>query len=178
VGWRVSLGTVDVPPTDNLEVGVPLDAWRCDTCGARITDPLTGIVIWRCDSDGTYSDFRIVHKETFSPGPSCDPNNDVYNNSTELQELLGETGVAYLLSFLTAGPIITGPNPDPDEDRSHVADMPGFVDLFRRAQTPWYEEARTRFQDSRVLEWFGGNNEHAPYVPETLEEIAKNTFGR
>jgi hypothetical protein len=56
--------------------------------------------------------------------------------------------------------------------------MPGFVDLFRRAQTPWYEEARTRFQDSRVLEWFGGNNEHAPYIPKTLEEIAKDTFGR
>jgi hypothetical protein len=29
-----------------------------------------------------------------------------------------------------------------------------------------------------VLEWFGGNNEHASYVPETLEEIVKDTFGR
>ncbi len=46
------------------------------------------------------------------------------------------------------------------------------MDLFRRLQTPYYEEARRRFGKSEVRYQFSDSNEHYPYTQEVLQRIA------
>jgi hypothetical protein len=51
-------------------------------------------------------------------------------------------------------------------------DFDEFVDLFRRMQTPWYEEARRHFRCVGVKEKFGEVGTDEAYVPELLRAIA------
>jgi hypothetical protein len=52
-------------------------------------------------------------------------------------------------------------------------DMDAYVDLIRRLQTPWYEEARSFFQTESIQNGWGIANEVAPYDPESLRQIAE-----
>lgn len=147
----------------------PLTVWKCDTCGDDITDPDTAIVTWRRDDANRGYDFRIVHKNM--DGHRCDPgaeNGFVIN--TNLSSFLGHDGLAYALSLLSPGPIMTGTG-------VQVADFNGFVDLVRRTQTPSYEEARPHWQTEHTQHWLADANQVYPYQPDVLERIAKQELG-
>ena len=58
-----------------------------------------------------------------------------------------------------------------------MADLDAFVDLFRRFQTPWYEEGRGHWGDEAVEHWLGEANEIYPYRPGTLARIATGKLG-
>jgi hypothetical protein len=58
-----------------------------------------------------------------------------------------------------------------------VADFNGFVDLVRRTQTPWYEEARPFWDTEHTRDWLADANEVYPYSPRVLEQIAKQELG-
>jgi hypothetical protein len=74
------------------------------------------------------------------------------------------------LSWLSAGPLR-------EDGGIRVADMDEYVDLVRRVQTPYYEEARPRFGDEKTYHWLGDANEYYPYLPKTLQRIAEGALG-
>lgn len=140
--------------------------WYCDTCGDKIVDPTTSLVVWRLDDMGRGYDYRVVHKSI--GGRECDPGNEAgFLHSLEISNFLGAEGVAHLLSYLSQGPILGG------ENSLRVGKMEQFVDLFRRMQTPYYEEARRHFACEEVTDQWSDANEVLPYVPESLNRIAK-----
>ncbi len=152
---------------------MPLASWTCDVCGEQITDPDTGLVTWRTRNDEgrTAHDFLVVHKNM--DGYGCDPEaRQGYTSNLDISAFLGDEGQARLLSMLNAGPLIAS-------DRCEVLpqDMAGFVDLFRRMQTPWYEEARSRWADEDVQHWLGDASEVYPYQPEVLQRVAEHRLG-
>jgi len=112
-------------------------------------------------------DFKIVHQSGVNGQGGCDPGARAgYVSNLNLPILLGEDGLAYLLSMLSAGPLKGG--------GITVSDLDGFVDLTRRLQTPWYEQARARFGDEDVKTDLADANEVFPYLPETLKKIASH----
>ncbi|MFC0112277.1 hypothetical protein [Kibdelosporangium aridum] len=157
---------------------MPLQAWLCDVCGELVTShPNNGLVVWRTDRAGDgfrKYDFKIVHKTIDSdPEPQrCDPgSSEGYHSSLDLKLFLGPNGLAMLLSWLSIGPLKGGGS------APQVENMDEFVDFVRRVQTPYYEEARSRFDEEKTHHWLGDANEYHPYLPETLRRIADGTFG-
>lgn len=149
---------------------MPLSSWTCDICGDEITDPELGLLTWREYDDMRAYDFVIVHKNF--EGRTCDPGFERgYSSSVAISSGLGNEGQAYLLSMLSLGPI-----KGESDARCAVADFDQYVDVFRRLQTPWYEEARGRWADDDVQHWLGDANEVYPYVPDVLERIANRTL--
>lgn len=142
----------------------PLTYWYCDNCGEKIDDPGKGYVIWRSDQDRFYYDFRIIHQAR------CD--DKAFGSSKALNELLGPEGATYLLSFLSYGLLHTSMGRD---SVCRIKDMDGFVDLFRRLQTPFYEQARRHFQDEKIVENHYDSSESYPYFPENLKKIFENS---
>ncbi|PPI47039.1 hypothetical protein [Rathayibacter tritici] len=138
-----------------------LTAWICDTCGDNIADPEKGLVVWRVDDELRRSEFRIVHKG------ACDDDHSSSIQTTGISELLGDIGQARLLSWLSYGPIKNYGN------RLRINDLDSYVDLFRRLQTPWYEEARPHLGSRQVEETWGDANEFAPYDSHSLRRIAE-----
>ena len=144
----------------------PLINWYCDVCGQKITDPDSGYVIWHTSTNPIkFHGFKIIHQN------KCDDN--TCPSSAALSDFLGEAGLTYLLTFLSQGQIIKlmGQNTYPLID-----EFDEFVDFFRRVQVPYYEEARRCFSNPDLLDDFSGNNETAPYLPESLKDIIK-TYG-
>lgn len=141
----------------------PLTKWWCDVCGEEIPDVSNGYVIWKTDDDLRRYDFKIIHKV------KCDLPD--HHASAALEDFLGDHGVAYLLSFLSVGLVFEEPDA---ESPAQIRSISEFVDLFRRVQTPFYEEARIHFADPEVQEQLSDYNEYAPYLPETLERIARD----
>src|SRR3954453_8904114 len=133
----------------------PLQSWTCDTCGNKITDPEMSLVTWRSEQGLQSRDFRIVHKGDCDPGSHAG-----FVQSVELDNFLGPDGAAYLLSMLSLGPI-----KGLHETMPEVAHFHSYVDLFRRTQPPWYEEARERFDDEDVAHWPSDASESYPYHP-------------
>jgi len=149
---------------------MPLNSWTCDMCGDQITDPEKGLVISQRDGDFRSHDFKIVHKNGVG-GPGCDPGNaSGYVESMDLADGLGLDGQSGLLGRLSAGPII-------GQSVLGVVSMDEFVDLFRRLQTPWYEEARPYLNTEHTRHWLGDANESYPYTPQVLEKIANQNLG-
>ncbi|AMY56499.1 hypothetical protein A3L23_05201 (plasmid) [Rhodococcoides fascians D188] len=135
----------------------PLTNWKCDSCGDAIVEPAKALVVARYDRDRHPFGWLIVHKG------DCDPAGYMFN--VELTSFLGAEGLAHLLAFLSAGPLKGG-------GASRIADFDGFVDLVRRVQTPYYEEARPRFDDEDVHDRYDDANEYFPYLPKQLQKIA------
>lgn len=134
--------------------------WYCDTCNGEISDPEGSLVVWDFDSNLAKGGFGIVHK-----GRKCD--RDSESHSMELSHMIGADGQEHLLSFLSYGPLPIR------EGTPRVADIDGFVDLFRRLHTPGYEEARRYFNVQEVQEQFSSANEFAAFTPSELEWIIK-----
>lgn len=138
----------------------PLTIWYCDVCHQPIVDKNRALVIWKSDNTGYY-DFKIVH-QTINDQQGCDIPS--YSGSMHLEEFLGIPGAVYLTSFLTTGPAHFGEN-------NNIKNISEFVDLFRRLQVPYYEEARRYFSTEKTQSYIQGWNEFAPYLPETLKKI-------
>lgn len=137
----------------------PLMRWFCDVCGDTIERAQDGYVVW--SSDGTKaSGFMIIHQG------KCDK--DDRPASAALSDFLGDRGLAYLLSFLSAGAVQSALGRPP---HCEITDFDEFVDFFRRVQAPYYEEARRHFRNSDLLDNLHDANEYYPYLPETLRNI-------
>lgn len=138
----------------------PLTKWFCDKCGEVIEKIDAGHVIWKRDDDQREYAFRIVHRD-------CDDHAH-FRFWEPLKDFLGPDGSSYLLSFVSLGPFLTWPG---------FASTPGpanndqFVDLFRRVQLPYYEEARKYFSHEEMAERMAGENEISPYRVESLREL-------
>lgn len=146
---------------------LPLQSWTCDSCGGQIDDANMSLVVWREDEQGRGYDYQIVHKNT--DGRKCDPGDQGgFEDSLEVSNFLGPNGASELLAMLSNGPIANSAQGMPE-----VANFDQFVDLFRRLQTPWYEEARSRFAEDDIQEDFGSASPAYPYHPDNLERIAK-----
>ncbi len=141
----------------------PLTKWYCDVCGEVIEDVKKGYVIWKSTEEMKDYGFKIIHQN------KCDPR-DNYPLSGALEDFLGEDGISELLSFLSIGPVkkYLGQG-----SHCSVDDIDGFVDFFRRVQTPFYEEARRYFNKQELLEDYSDANEVYPYHLEQLEKIVK-----
>lgn len=142
----------------------PLKQWICDVCGEVIKTPEEGYVIWQHDKNHQEYDFKVIHKTR------CD--DDKYPSSLAVEDFLGQDGLAYLLSFLSIGPIKKNIG---QKGGGTVKSLDEFVDFFRRMQVPYYEEARTKFNDPDVLENLADSNEVYPYLPGNLQNIIKRS---
>lgn len=135
----------------------PLTRWRCDVCEKWITSAEDGYVLWEVEPNGV-CDFQIVHQG------ECDA--DIASRSEALPSFLGPNGLARLTAFLSLGPARPGSRP------VHATDADGWVDLVRRVQLPFYEEARAELQRKSAAGEYGGWNEAAPYLQENLRGLA------
>src|SRR5262249_32907976 len=109
----------------------PLTSWTCDVCGDVIERVEEGYVVWKSDG-AKAADFKIIHQG------KCDHERDDHNASAALADFLGDNGLAYILSFLSAGPVQSALGRRP---HCEITDFDEFVDFFRRVQLPYYEEA-------------------------------------
>lgn len=141
----------------------PLTTWYCDICGDLIINTASATVIYS-EKNNKASNFKITHK-------TCIATNN-YDNllRIELNDLLGEDGLALLLSMLSLGPIKKHIGQPPYCDVANT-DMDSFVDLIRRVQTPYYEQARRVFGKQNLLDDYADVNEVQPYTPEELQKI-------
>ena len=143
------------------------DKWYCDSCGGGITDPNMSLMTWRENDDRRGYDYRLVHKN--SGDGTCDPGSKRgYGSSLEVSNVLGPDGLSELLSHLSLGPLITSTG----ESLCRVADMDGYVDIIRRLETPYYEEARRHYGCEAVQQYYVGANETLPYTPKSSQHIA------
>lgn len=132
--------------------------WYCDTCQEPILEAKRGMVVWEVRRDLSLANFEIVHQ-----GKQCDTHRDW--SSWHLNEAIGPDGQESLLSFLSDGKF-RGNN-----SRNRIADMDQFVDLFRRLQTPGYEEARRYLGSPSVVDAFSDSHEYAPYTPHGISRV-------
>ena len=139
----------------------PLKQWYCDVCGDVIECIEDGYVIWKRDDQYREYAFKIIHKVR------CDLKD--HSCSMALHDFLGEDGLAYVLAFLSLGPV----KHSLGQTHHGVADIDEFVDLVRRVQTPYYEEARTHFDEEQVMESLSDANEVYPYLRATCEKLAR-----
>lgn len=138
----------------------PLSVWYCDKCGEIITNKNEGYVIWKKDKNRRSYGFCIIHRG------DCDTD-DSYSSSMELDQLLGDNGREYLLSKLDYGRL----SGSDGIERDSLPNMTDFVDLFRRVQTPYYEEARRFFELELIKDDYEDFNEYAPYTSAYLLDI-------
>jgi hypothetical protein len=154
------------------ETGAPVPSiWICDICGSEIPKPEVGLIIFRESDARPMFDFKIVHKAMAPWNCWRKADADGYRASHELSWGLGIDGLSTLLSFLSRGPVNGGGHPDVAPE-----DLDGYVDLVRRLQVPYYEQARRRFRSSGVREALAGVNEIYPYTLDNLRWAAEQSL--
>lgn len=122
----------------------PLSVWYCDVCGKKIDGAGQGYVIWKDGKELLEAyDFKVIHAS------KCDLKD--HPNSMSLDHFLGQSGLSYLLSFFSLGPIIEARG---ETNKCRIINTDEFIDLFRRMQTLYYEEARKYFKHPAVVEQF------------------------
>ena len=136
-----------------------LQEWVCDVCGKIINEPEDGYIIWKSNDDKFY-DFRIIHQGI------CD--NREYTQSAPLTDHLGADGLIVLTAFLSAGELKVRSG---SGNCCEVTNFDEFVDLFRRLQVPYYEEARIKFSNTEVIRRLDDMTEVGPYTEEYLKKI-------
>ncbi len=94
-----------------------LTVWYCDHCGKRIENVKSGYVVWMPTGVDEDNGFQIIHVG------QCDDNSR--DKSSALEDFLGENGLAYLTSFLSAEPLFGGKN------SMNITDFNEFIDFFR-----------------------------------------------
>lgn len=141
--------------------------WYCDRCGGTITDPNNSLVVWQMDDDYRDHGYLIVHKGRCDPG-SKGPGS--YTMSMDISAFQGWDGQSYLLSMLSDGPfhmkVLKTKGGIPPKD------LHEFVELFRRLQTPYYEEARRHFRCEGVKDAYWEAGTEQVYRPDALHDIA------
>jgi hypothetical protein len=139
----------------------PLKQFVCDVCGKIIENPEAGYVVWDTDDQMLAYGIKVIHHA------KCDDRS--CGRSNDLPHFLGEDGLAYLLSFLSAGPIAMKEKFGAGKGR--VKNLDEFTDFFRRCQTPYYEEIRQYFDDPVVIDRLSDHNEYSPYVISTMQKL-------
>jgi hypothetical protein len=140
---------------------IPLQQWKCDTCGQIIDGPQAGWVEWLAGpTAGTKAHgFRVVHNSNRCQYPSTGRVRDMH-----LIHLTGSDGLATLLALLAPGGR-TG-----DRERG-VADLDEWGELVRRLHVPHYEEARQYWSDADADSFFAGMEARLIYSQATLKSI-------
>ena len=141
----------------------PLERWYCDVCDKPIEDAKAAYVIWKSNDESKSYDFKIIHQSR------CHLKD--YDAYAEIEEFLGEDGLATLFAMLSLGPIKRKIR---NQSYCDVVDMDEFVDFMRRVQTPYYEEARRKFVNCNLLNDYSDANEVFPYLPDQLKAIINN----
>jgi hypothetical protein len=159
--------------TDANALWPPLERWRCDTCGGMIDGMEAGNVEWLSERMGSRliaRGFHIVHHGSASPfnGPAnCYQHQYAAGRlDLPLEDFVGINGIVQLLSFLDIGAFH-----EPDFRGHAIGDMREFVELFRRVQVPYYEEARKYLPLAASERALGDPNSIYAYIPETLQHV-------
>ena len=149
----------------------PLQQWVCDTCGEIIEKPEDGYVQFGPFGPMTgYTDFIIVHHLSASPRKNiCRDGCYKYHSDIDLSHYLGTNGISSLLALVDPGVLMR-----PVLPTASTSDFRKWVELFRRLQTPYYEEARLYFDRAYNDGFFDGANEIWPYLPDTLRYIVEH----
>ena len=123
-----------------------LKQWVCDFCGDIIETPEKGYVLQNRNDEN--SDYKIVHhagcvdKKMYADIP-C---------SLSLDKFVGVDGLVRLISMIDLG-FYHMP-----EYRLEIKNMREFIELFRRVQIPYYEEARLYWSDAINDDYFSERN--------------------
>lgn len=149
---------------NSKQIRKPLTVWYCDFCKEPIEDVKNGYVIWKCTDELRLHSFKIIHSV------KCDQRED-YTQSMAMEKFLGIDGITTLLSFLSPGPIISNLS---SGSVQQIHDFDEFVDFFRRVQIPYYEEARRKFNNPKLLDRYSDANEVLPYMQKELKKIINN----
>ena len=146
----------------------PLKQWVCDVCGRIIETPEDGYVVWGKNHDGLIDKIRILHKNNHVNGEriGCDLDRR-FSFSLPLESFLGDEGKVRFLSLIDPGPDFI------QDYRNHIADIRLFLEIFRRLQIPYYEEARLYWDMAQADGFFDGANEVLTYMPRTLQRIVE-----
>lgn len=149
---------------------IALRQWVCDECGELIRKPEEGYVEWLVDDNHILYGFRIVHHALASPKH---PDGDCYRytrkygkSDLSLEQFLGAEGIVRMLSFINMGSLHDDFNAKP-----RIKSSGEWVELFKRLQVPYYEEAMLYWFKAKEDGFFDGANEIASYLPETLKEL-------
>jgi len=147
----------------------PLVQWYCDTCGEVIEKADDGWVEWVW-KDRTNSGFRIVHHVGALPdGRTCQRNRRTEGLADRgLKDFLGSYGQSLLLCMLDDGEIA-----DPKHTRPLSVDIREWLILFRRLNTPYYEEARLYMSKAKSDGYYNDWNQAAVFKDESLLELIK-----
>jgi hypothetical protein len=153
----------------------PLKQWFCDRCRQLIEEPAHGAVVWQTDGPtGPSHTFEILHKPKKSLSYSkhdtgCFP--DGSSSDVGLEQMLGSHGLNQLLSLLDRGAAL-----DPDgKYLNGVRDVRGYVELLRRVQVPYYEEARRYFKRAREEQYIEDNGSEMFPEEQLVRIVSKYT---
>lgn len=144
----------------------PLSVWYCDRCGGEIDNPKDGIVTFDVVRDLALQAMLKGNFSLFHSG-KCDDGQKL--GSIHLESLLGDAGRSYLLTFLAPEAFSSVSAGAPS--MIAVASISNFVDLFRRVQVPYYEEARRRFFDADAYERHENFSDLGLYHPEEFKRM-------
>lgn len=133
--------------------------WICDVCREEIETAERGYVIWKHEIGKPFHSWKIIHQG------ECDL--DDHHCSGALVDFLGVEGLNVALSYLDDGPFATGGR----GPGSSIPNLKEFVDFIRRVQIPYYDLARVRFDNPRVVEDFRDHEVWA-FTPERCKQIA------
>ena len=113
----------------------PLEQWCCDSCGRVVEGAWTGCLEWQTThATGTVSGFRLVHKTrecTYDQAELALARKR--GTLIPLDMVMGPAGLGSLLQKLSD--VMKG-------DSMRSGDLQAFIELVRRVQVPYYEEAR------------------------------------
>lgn len=146
----------------------PLKQWVCDVCGHVIENNEDAYVVWGRDKSGKINKMRIVHKNyRLDDGTKtgCDWDQITYNESLPISCFLGAEGIAQLLALIDPGCFHV------EDYADRIADVRLFVEMFRRFQIPYYEEARFYLSRARADGFLWDSNEVDMYLPSTLKKV-------
>ena len=124
---------------------IPLKQWFCDTCGELISKPEDACLEWYLDRNtSAETGFRIVHAHQ----PACRyDERQLERDKKSLLDLPFNTviwpdGLGALLYVM---------------EHTTFASVKDFIDIVRRLQVPYYEEARHYWQQAEKDGLFDGS---------------------
>ncbi len=144
----------------------PLEQWICDVCGEVIEKPENGNLVFERNDDQKACNFMIVHS---NGRDKCDsPKSKPYSLNLKNSErvLTDLNGQARLFDI-----ILSGLPTEHEDNKIGVASLKEFLDVFRRLQLPYYEEARQYFN----VDWVQKQYEmtYAGLYPDHLKDIVE-----
>ncbi|WP_316736708.1 hypothetical protein [Pedobacter aquatilis] len=144
---------------------VPLEEFRCDTCGDIIESPKTAYLEWNSvkDENGKLraTNFKIVHHDPAN-NVVCSENG---TSTTSLEKYVGSEGSGNLWSFIDEGEIVA-----PNYTGPRALNLREFTEVARRLSMPHYEEARD-FLHMAESDGYISSNQYGIYSVDKLQFI-------